>query len=907
MENKNVNIILKLIYFFIIISIIILFIVINKNHNNNDETNTTEDYIILNYGDTYSISPNKKDENLIWSSSNTNLISVDDNGNLFINSNTDGEATITLSDENGKKIETFKIKVNKIEQIIEPTGITLDKKEIILNYGQKTKIKAEISPKNVTDKNINWTSNNVNLVTVDNFGNIEVVNNQNGEAIITASTSNGEFSSTVKVITKQTDQNIKISNMKLNEELITIKYGESKKIKAIITPTNATNKKITWKNNNPELISIDASGNIYVKNNKDGNATITATTDDGGFTDNVKITIKSIKNTIPVTGIKLNKSTTTLNYGNSETLIATITPSNATNKKIMWTSNNTSLVTVDNNGKINAIGNKDGKAEITAKTVEGNFIANITVNVKGIKVTGIKLDTNSTTLHYGETKNLVATITPNNASNKKIIWTSSNKDLVSVNSSGVIKAIGNKNASAEITAKTEDGSFTAKVKVNVKKIDTILETYFLNTQNLVTDYESNQSILLKTMKGNIILIDTGHRDDNIYNKIINTLKEISNTKTPVIDYFIISHSHTDHTGNLEKILKNKNIDIKNIIYKNEKWGSKQNSKTVEQIITSAKNNVSARKNMNIINTATLTKNTITYNLTSEENIKMTLFNLSDVYINNDCSKKEVYVVKFFAKSSGALKYKDKYIYLESIKPGASTLQYSSSGTIEDSNKKPEKRFYAHIKEKTSLCNANANNIAVLFEAKTNKGSKYVYIPNDLENNGYSVFGTYSESGLNQGFKYDTIYGNGTTYYYENTYKSTKSKNNSWTIKNDKFVKGINSIKKASETRVANKIRETIGESNLNNIVIYQQSHHGLNNAKDAIDTLKLNRSSGNKVYAIATNSHTGVSSNDALLARSYYYTLSNATILASGHYKYDGVYCYIKYDDSYNCSYTKKK
>lgn len=409
------------------------------------------------------------------------------------------------------------------------------------------------------------------------------------------------------------------------------------------------------------------------------------------------------------------------------------------------------------------------------------------------------------------------------------------------------------------------------------------------------------------MKGNIILIDTGNRDDNIYIKIINTLKEISNAKTPVIDYFIISHSHTDHIGNLEKILKNENIEIKNIIYKNEKWGSKQNSKTVEQIITSAKNNVSARKNMNIINTATLTKNTITYNLTSEENIKMTLFNLSDVYINNDCSKQEVYIVKFYAKTSGALKYKDKYIYLESIKPGASTLQYSSSGTIEDSNKKPEKRFYAHIDEKTSLCNANANTIAVLFEVKTNKGSKYVYIPNDIENNGYSVFGTYSESGLKQGFKYDTIYGNGTTYYYENTYKSTKSKNNSWTIKNDKFVKGINSIKKASETRVANKIRETIGESNLNNIVIYQQSHHGLNNAKDAIDTLKLNRSSGNKVYAIATNSHTGVSSNNALLARSYYYTLSNATILASGHYKYDGIYCYIKYDDSYNCSYTKKK
>ena len=173
----------------------------------------------------------------------------------------------------------------------------------------------------------------------------------------------------------------------------------------------------------------------------------------------------------------------------------------------------------------------------------------------------------------------------------------------------------------------------------------------------------------------------------------------------------------------------------------------------------------------------------------------------------------------------------------------------------------------------------------------------------VQNMFISVFGNYSQSGLNQGFKYGTIYGNGTTYYFENNYGKTNSLNNSWTIKDNQFITGISPVKMASETRVANVIRKTIGESNLNNIVIYQQSHHGYNNAKDAVDTLNLNRSG---VYAIATNSHTGVSSNDALLARSYYYTLSNTKKMASGHYKYDGIYCYIKSDGSYSCSYVEK-
>ena len=168
-------------------------------------------------------------------------------------------------------------------------------------------------------------------------------------------------------------------------------------------------------------------------------------------------TIEALEGVL-ATGISLNQTTLSFNAPNqTATLAATITPSNATNKNITWTSSNTAVATVSNAGVITAIAN--GMATITAKTTDGtNLTATCEVTVSiPVLATGISL--NQTTLSFNapnQTATLTATITPSNATNKTVSWTSSNTAVATVSNAGVVTAIAN--GTATITAKTTDGT-----------------------------------------------------------------------------------------------------------------------------------------------------------------------------------------------------------------------------------------------------------------------------------------------------------------------------------------------------------------------------------------------------------------------------------------------------------------
>ncbi len=168
---------------------------------------------------------------------------------------------------------------------------------------------------------------------------------------------------------------------------------------------------------------------------------------------------------IIVTNVSLNKTSTTLDIGATETLTATVVPSNATNKTVTWISSNSSVASVSN-GVITA--KAAGTATITVKTADANKTATCTVTVKTptVAVTGVSLNKIATTLTVGDTETLTATVTPNNATNKTVTWTSSNTNIASV-SNGVItaKAAG----TATITVKTADGNKTATCVVTVNE------------------------------------------------------------------------------------------------------------------------------------------------------------------------------------------------------------------------------------------------------------------------------------------------------------------------------------------------------------------------------------------------------------------------------------------------------
>ena len=168
---------------------------------------------------------------------------------------------------------------------------------------------------------------------------------------------------------------------------------------------------------------------------------------------------------IRVSSISLSKSALELTVGEQASLYVTISPDNATNKKIRWISSKESVATVTPDGIVEAV--SAGTSFITATSEDSgvNAKCEITVIEKVITVNGIALNKTSLSLTEGEEFTLEATITPDNATNKEVIWKSDNEAVATVSTEGVVKA--HRAGTASITATTVDQGKTASCAVTV--------------------------------------------------------------------------------------------------------------------------------------------------------------------------------------------------------------------------------------------------------------------------------------------------------------------------------------------------------------------------------------------------------------------------------------------------------
>lgn len=171
---------------------------------------------------------------------------------------------------------------------------------------------------------------------------------------------------------------------------------------------------------------------------------------------------------VAVTEVRLNKASVTLVEGDTDELMATVMPENATDKGIEWTSNNESVATVSPTGLVTAI--KDGKATITVKTNDGGFTATcaVTVNKKIIAVSKVELNKIELTLDEGKEEKLVVTVKPDDATDKSVVWESSNENVVTVDQEGLVKAVRDGDAQITVTAKN---GVSASCIVGVSKKD----------------------------------------------------------------------------------------------------------------------------------------------------------------------------------------------------------------------------------------------------------------------------------------------------------------------------------------------------------------------------------------------------------------------------------------------------
>ena len=252
---------------------------------------------------------------------------------------------------------TFRIKGITIKEEPKPIEtIILNKTDITLTKGTSETLQAIINPSDTTDdKTLKWTSSNPDVATVDNTGKVTAVGG--GTATITVKSQNGkEASCEVKVTSK-------IESISLNKSNITLSKGTSETLKATINPSDTTDDKtLKWTSSNPNIATVDNTGKVTAVGG--GTATITVKSQNG------KEASCEVKVTSKIESISLNKSNITLSKGTSETLKATINPSDATDDKTLtWKSEDENIAKVDGNGKVTGVGT--GTTNITVTTSNG--------------------------------------------------------------------------------------------------------------------------------------------------------------------------------------------------------------------------------------------------------------------------------------------------------------------------------------------------------------------------------------------------------------------------------------------------------------------------------------------------------------------------------------------------------
>lgn len=520
-KNKFILIIVVLLIFFGL-----LFFFFRNSHKmkNYNESNKIE----LKIGDTYqlrthSVTKNGKEESLLYSSSNPDIVEVDEEtGYLIVKESGVAEITVffasdssvyrvyeitvlpekdsveiieekeknsekSTNEENQNKYEEKETSKASLSKNVSVIDVDINKTSTTLNLGSSEKLEVIIFPKDATNQNVTWKSSDTNIVSVSSNGTIRGM--KEGTATITVATSDGSKKARIKVKVVVPKQSV--TGIQLQKDIVELSIGASEKLVAIISPKNATNQAVTWKSSDDNIAFVDSNGVIIAK--KTGEAIVTVTTNDGKLTAKATIKVKPVA----VTGISLNKASMNLFIGSTEKLVATISPSNATNQNITWKSSDTSIASVSTVGNVK--GNKQGTATITATTEDGAKVAKVTVTVIPVPVDSVSLNRTSGTIYLNSsnlTTTLTATVLPSNAADKTVTWKSSNTSVATVSSAGVVTAKSPGEATITATSGGKKATYTLTVMrkhiviigaSQVKRMAQVVNSYDVESRHYGTD------------------------------------------------------------------------------------------------------------------------------------------------------------------------------------------------------------------------------------------------------------------------------------------------------------------------------------------------------------------------------------------------------------------------------------
>jgi uncharacterized protein YjdB len=403
---------------------------------------------------------------LTWQSSNTSVAKIDSDGKLT--GIACGISVITVKTDTGATASCIVTVIQKAN------GLTLNYTEKTIYIGDKFDLKATISPSNATNSNVTWKSSNTKAVTISAKGEVKGV--AGGVSVITCTTTDGGYFATCMITVKELT-----TSVKLNYSSYRLGVNHKLQLKATVKSKTATNKNVTWSTSNWSVATIDQKGKVTAQSK--GYTTITAKARDGSGAE-ASCRIRVIT---PVTKIKLAKGYMSMLVGQSKAVKAAIKPSNATYKTAKWTSSDTNVALVDEDGTITAL--KAGSTVITAAARDNSgkkALCYVTVRER-VPATGIIVMDKTLSMVPGEEKTVQVSLNPADSTDG-YTWSSDNTAVAKVNKkTGRITAAAT--GTANIIVMTDSGktAMTEVTVVGLNMTSITLEQYTTYPYNLIVE------------------------------------------------------------------------------------------------------------------------------------------------------------------------------------------------------------------------------------------------------------------------------------------------------------------------------------------------------------------------------------------------------------------------------------
>lgn len=368
--------------FFQYLGVLLLLAAVSCDKNGKGDVKVTrislsETEVVLRKGDVRSLSvtlapSNATDQTVVWTSSNSNVVSVRDG---LITAVEVGSANVHATTADGRKrascavtVESEYIPVESV-MIMDEDGInSLNGGVLGMVEGDTYVAIAAVRPGDATNQNVSWMTSDPLVATVKN-GTIKAVSA--GSCTLTITSDAGGRTASCTISVQGYVPPVDVTGVTLDKTSLTMtSLGQSVKLIATVSPDDATTKDVRWSSSKPEVASVATDGTVTAVS--PGKAVITVRTVDQGKTASCQVDVKGY-----VTGVNLSQTMLNLSVGDIRTLVASVLPADALNKNVSWSSSKPEVASIDSDGKVTALAS--GMATITVTTQDGGYTASCTV------------------------------------------------------------------------------------------------------------------------------------------------------------------------------------------------------------------------------------------------------------------------------------------------------------------------------------------------------------------------------------------------------------------------------------------------------------------------------------------------------------------------------------------------